>query len=113
MIDSRFLPYTVTLIHPATVTDRYGNTTYDYGTAATRTCINAMIQQASATESTPDGRTPVVGVWRLITDHCGIDATDRIEWEGAMFELDGPPWPAAEFSGTFHHTEAVLRRVEG
>jgi hypothetical protein len=94
------------------VTDRYGNATYDYGAAATRTCISALIDQTSAGESTPDGRDPIIGVWRLITNHCDIDAADRIEWGGQEFELDGPPWPAHGFD-RFHHAEARLRRVEG
>jgi hypothetical protein len=51
-------------------------------------------------------------MWRLITNQAGIDAADRIQWDGAVYELDGPPWPAYHFSG-FHHTEARLRRMEG
>jgi hypothetical protein len=112
VIPDAYLPLTVTLIRPATVTDRYGNTSYDYGAAATRTAITALIDQESASESTPDGRMKIVGMWRLITNQAGIDAADRIDWDGAVYELDGPPWPAYHFSG-FHHTEARLRRMEG
>lgn len=112
VIPDVYLPLTVTLIHPAVGTDRYGNTTYDYGAAATRTPITGLIDQQSASESTPDGRTKITGMWRLITNHRAIDAADRIEWDGAVYELDGPPWPAYHFSG-FHHTEARLRRLEG
>jgi hypothetical protein len=113
VIPDVYLPMTVTLVHPAPTTDRYGNPdVYDYGAAATRTDIAALIDQQSASESTPDGRTKIAGMWRLITNHDGIDAADRIEWEGAVYELDGPPWPAWHFSG-YHHTEARLRRMEG
>lgn len=112
MIPDQFLPMTVTLIHPATVgPDRYSNPIYDYE-AATRTSISALIDQQSASESTPDGRTKITGMWRLITNHDGIDAADRIEWDALTFELDGPPWSAWGFSG-FHHTEARMRRLEG
>jgi hypothetical protein len=106
------LPMVVTLVHPVVTSDRYGNPTHDYGPAATRTPIRGLIDQESASESTPDGRTKIVGMWRLITNHRTIDAADRIEWDGLVYELDGPPWPAWDFQA-FHHTEARLRRIEG
>lgn len=112
MIPEVYLPMSVTLVHPATTTDRYGNPSYDYGAAATRATITCLIDQESASESTPDGRNKIVGMWRLITNHDGIDAADRIEWDGVAYEFDGPPWPAHHFSG-FHHTEVRLRRIEG
>lgn len=112
MIPDIDLPMTVTLIRPAATTDRYDNPIYDYGPAATRTPIRCLIDQESASESTPDGRTKIVGMWRLITNHRPIDAADRIEWDGNVYELDGPPWPAWDFTA-YHHTEARLRRIEG
>lgn len=112
MISDAFLPMTVTRVRPAAVVDRYGNTTLDYGPAATRTTLTALIDQQAASESTPDGRTKIIGSWRLITNEADLDADDRIEWAQQVYELDGPAWPAHDFTG-FHHTEARLRRVEG
>lgn len=112
MIPARFLPITATLVHPAIVIDRYNNTVYDYGSAATRTPIATWIDQSAADDSASDGRTPITGGWKLITNHSGIDAADRIEWDAETFELDGPAWPVYTPAGV-HHTEARLRRVEG
>lgn len=112
MIPDRLLPLTVTKVRPATSTDRYDNTVYDYGAAATRTAIKAWIDQASASETSPDGRNPITGGWKLITNHTDLDANDHIEWDSAAYELDGPAWPVHTPVG-LHHLEARLRRVEG
>ncbi|MFD9949688.1 hypothetical protein ACFWYW_55620 [Nonomuraea sp. NPDC059023] len=111
MIPDRLLPLLLTQVRPAQGTDRYGNPEYDYG-AATRTAFKAWIDQSSASEETPDGRNEIVGAWKLITNRSGIDANDRIEWDGTVYELDGPPWPVHTPAG-IHHYEAKLRRVEG
>lgn len=112
MIPARLLPLTVTKVRPAQTTDRYGNAVYDYGAAAARTSIAAWIDQASASEDTPDGRDAIEGGWKLITNHTGLDPLDRIEWDSAAYELDGPAWPVHTPTG-LHHVEAQLRRVEG
>lgn len=112
MIPDRLLPLTVTKVRPAETTDRYGNTVRDYGAAAARTSIKAWIDQASASEDTPNARTTIVGGWKLITNHTSLDAADRIEWDSEAYELDGPAWPVHTPAG-LHHLEARLRRVEG
>lgn len=113
MIPVRLLPFTVTLIRPAVGVDRYNNPTYDYGPAATRTSIRAWIEQADlAREDLRDGRDPIEGGWKLITNHADVDANDRLDWAARVYDLDGPAWPVHTPAG-FHHTEASLRRVEG
>ncbi|TMS00187.1 hypothetical protein [Nonomuraea basaltis] len=112
MIPARLLPLTVIKVRPATSTDRYGNTELDYGAAASRIAVAAWIDQASASEDTPNGRDVIVGVWKLITNHTDLDAADRIEWGSSIYELDGPAWPVHTPAG-LHHLEARLRRVEG
>ena len=112
MIPERLLPLPVTKVRPAQATDRYNDTTYDYGAGAARTSIKAWIDQASASEETPNGRDVITGGWKLITNHTDLDALDRIEWDGATYELDGPAWPVHTPAG-LHHVEARLRRVEG
>lgn len=112
MIPDRLLPLTVTKVRPATTADRYGSSVPDYGAAATRTSIAAWIDQASASEDTPNGRDLIAADWKLITNHTDLDAADRIEWDVGVYELDGPVWPVHTPAG-LHHLEAKLRRVEG
>ena len=112
MIPDRLLPLTVVKVRPAQTEDRYGDTVYDYGDAATRTAIKAWIDQASAAEETPNGRDVITGGWLLITNHTDLDPLDRIEWGSAAYELDGPSWPVHTPAG-LHHLEAKLKRVEG
>ena len=95
MIPERLLPLVVVLVRPATVLDRYGNTTLGYGPAADRTPIRAWIEQTSANEPLSDGRDPAVTALLLITNHLDITAHDRIEHDGHILAVDGrPPWCA-------------------
>ncbi|MFB4265305.1 hypothetical protein [Nonomuraea sp. GTA35] len=112
MIPERLLPLTVTKVRPAHNIDRYNDPVYDYAAGATRTPIKAWIDQASASEQTPNGRDVIEGGWKLITNHTDLDPLDRIEWAGGVYELDGPAWPVHTPAG-LHHLEANLRRVEG
>ena len=112
MIPRRLLPLVVILIRPAARQDRYGNTTLDYGDAASRTPIRAWLEQAGAREPLSDGRDPAVTGWLLITNHLDIVARDRIEQDGRVFEVDGVPAPVHTPAGV-HHLEAHLTSVEG
>lgn len=112
MIPERLLPLAVVLVRPAAVLDRYGNTTLDYGPAAAHTPIRAWIEQAGATEPLSDGRDPAVSSWLLITNHLDIAARDRIEQDGRVLEVDGPPALVHTPAGV-HHLEARLKSVEG
>jgi hypothetical protein len=112
MIPERLLPLIVTLVRPVTGVDRYGNTSLDYGTAATRTPIRAWVEQQTRDEVIEDGRAPLIGSWLLITNHGDVKGRDRIEWDGDLFEVAGPPAAVNTPAGA-HHIEATLRRVEG
>lgn len=116
-VPDHLLVHTVTLVDPAEATDTYGNTTYDYGPAATRTTIRAWLQQDQRSETFPDGRDPLDQRWLMVTNHETVAGVDRIEWadhpSGAVvFSIDGPPEPAYTPAG-FHHLEAGLRITEG
>ena len=112
-IPARLLPHTVILVRPAETRDAYGSTVYDYGESATRTPIRAWLQQDQRAEVTEDGRRAQEQRWLIITDHGDLRALDRIEWQGVVFEADGPPGPLwAPFAG-HHHTEAYLKVVTG
>lgn len=112
MIPERLLPLLVTVVRPSARADRYGNSSLDYGPAATRTTVRAWIEQTTADEPITDGRDPHVGDWLLITNHTDISGRDRIEHDGRVFEVDGPPHPVTTPHGV-HHLEARLKTVEG
>ena len=111
-LPDRLLPLSVVLVRPVEAVDRYGNTTYDYGPAATRTTVRAHIDQRVRSEPIADGRDPAVGDWLMFTNHTDLAARDRVEWDGELFEVVGPPWPVVTPVGV-HHVEATLRAVEG
>jgi hypothetical protein len=112
-IPEHMLPHTVTLVRPATATDNYGNTTYDYGVAATRTSITAWLQQDKRSEPISDGRDPLIQWWLLITNHEDICGRDRIEHDSTTYDVEGPPEKVYTPSQLFHHTEATLKAVAG
>jgi hypothetical protein len=118
-IPARGLPHTVTRVRPATSPDGYGDTTYDYGAGATRTEIDAWIQQDQRSEKYADGRTTNEQNWLLMSNDADLDVvtTDQIEWadhpSGAMtFTVEGPPEPLYTPAG-FHHWETTLRVLAG
>lgn len=110
------LPHQVTIVHPQTTTDAYGSQAHDYGPAASRTTVAGWLQQDTGTEPRDGGRDPQVGTWLLITNHAAVTGVDRIEWVGpagpVVFEVLGPPAPTYTPAG-FHHSECVLRQVQG
>ena len=111
-VPDSLLPHQVTIVRPATGTDTYGSTTYDYGLGATRTTVAGWMQQDRRTEPATDGRDPLEQRWLLITNHQDIQGRDRVEWSGPTMEVDGPPEATYTPAG-YHHTEATLRAVEG
>jgi len=117
MLPSHLLVEEVTRVRPvASTVDPYG-TTWDYGTAATRSTISAWLQQDQRTESFSDGRDVISQRWLLMTNALDIDANDRIEWDDhpagpVIFTVDGTPEPAATPRGR-DHLEVTLRVVEG
>lgn len=123
-VSGRLLPHTVTVVDPAEGEDSYGNTTYDYGAAATRTPAKAWLEQTQRAQVAAVGADPLQERWLLVTNHSPIGRRARIEWTGPggpmVFELDGQPGPfynplamAAAASSTPHHTELTLKIVDG
>jgi hypothetical protein len=116
-VPARLLPHTVTRVRPATSTDSYGNTTYDYGSSASRKDMAAWLQQNNRAEPLSNGRDPLDQVWLLVTNDKDIQGRDRVEWtdpagNDVTFEVDGPPAPVFT-PGGYHHTESTLRVVSG
>ncbi|MDH2392317.1 hypothetical protein QCN29_26780 [Streptomyces sp. HNM0663] len=123
-VPGRLLPHAVTVVTPATTTDSYGNTVYDYGPAATRVSVAAWMQQDQRIQVTAQGADPLQQRWLMVTNHSPVDRRARIEWTGPtgllVFELDGPPGPfynplamATAGSSGPHHTELTLKIVDG
>lgn len=112
-IPDRLLPHEVTLVRPATSTETYGNTKYDYSVGvATRTVIAAWLQQDQRAEPVTDGRAPLVQKWLMLTNHADVRGRDRIEHGTLTFEVDGPPAPV-HTPASQHHVEATLKAVAG
>jgi hypothetical protein len=124
-LPGRLLPHEVSVVVPATSTDAYGNTVYDYGAGAARTTVAAWLQQDQRTLVTQVGADPLEERWLMATNASPIPRRARIEWAGhpegpVVFEIDGRPGPAynplamaAAASTAPHHTELTLKIVNG
>lgn len=119
-VPGRLLPHTVTVVTPATSTDSYGNTVYDYGAGATRATAAAWLEQNQRALVTQQGADPLQEKWLMVTNHSPIDRRARIEWDGhpsgpIVFELDGQPNPSYNPLAPvpLHHTELTLKIVDG
>lgn len=119
-VPGRLMPHTVTVVTPATSTDSYGNTVYDYGAGATRTAAAAWLEQNQRALVTQQGADPLQEKWLMVTNHSPINRRARIEWDGhpsgpIVFELDGQPNPSYNplAPSPLHHTELTLKIVDG
>ncbi|RPK76618.1 hypothetical protein EES45_22935 [Streptomyces sp. ADI97-07] len=117
MISDDLLPHMVEVEQPGRTTDRYGNTVDDWS-ASTRVEVAGWLQQNTGAEDT-DQRNAQIGEWLLLCNPWSADGApltvhgaDRVHWNGAVFEVIGPPGPAYE-PAALHHYEIRLRTVEG
>jgi hypothetical protein len=111
------LIHTAVVVTPATSTDGYGDTAYDYGVGATRTAITGRFQQDSGSEKFPTGRDVNEQRWTLFTNYSGITTHDHVEWVDhptgmVEFEVFGPPDPQYGAS-SFNHGQVPLRILSG
>ncbi|WP_327162107.1 hypothetical protein [Streptomyces zaomyceticus] len=117
VIGEDLLPHVVEVETPGTTTDRYGNTVADW-TASTRADVAGWLQQNTGREDT-DQRDAQIGEWLLICNPVTtaggpltVHGRDRVHWNGAQFEVIGPPGPAY-VPTELHHYEIRLKTVEG
>jgi len=111
-IPAHVLRQTVTVLRPGTTTDRYGNTTTSWATAA-RHDVAAWVEQTAASENT-DQRDGQTADWlALLAPDADVNGRDRVLFDGKTFEVIGPPTPRNTLRGKTHHLEATLRWVEG
>lgn len=93
----------------ALVSSGYGNQAPDWPNATSVT-YPAEVQPISSTEDVVD-QDRTVTRWRLFLDSAAdVVATDRIEWDGNTYQVDGDVerWKRR---GILHHLEAVLLKV--
>lgn len=107
------LPHRLVVITPTEIVDGYDNPVprLDYGPTAPRRAVWAHVQPLASDESAEPGRSSVVTRWRAFT-RVPVDARERVEWHGLMFEVDGAPAQWSPRFGHSHH-ELVLRHVQG
>ncbi|MQB01866.1 MAG: hypothetical protein GEU78_16565 [Actinobacteria bacterium] len=106
----------VTIIHPSTSTDEYGNDQLDYGATATEEISSARLEPSilsgGSSEMERDRRT-LIGAWNLyLPTSASIDGHDRIRHGDNMFDVVGPPALMKTPRGP-HHWYATLRHISG
>lgn len=101
----------VTILHPAAITNRYGDGAADWA-GAERVDSKAWVAQRSSVEAT-EHREGLVSTWvAYLPPDVEIGGRDRIEWGDLTFEVIGSPLPAHTPRG-LHHYEAALEVIEG
>lgn len=101
----------VTILRPATSTDRYGNVIPDW-TGATSTAVDAWISQRASTEAEAGRDTVATTLGMFVDADVDIEAGDRVVVDGETWEVDGRPLRARTPRGV-HHLEVGLRTVTG
>lgn len=99
----------VTRLRAPLTSGGYGNQKRDWA-AATSTSYPAAVQPVSSAEEVVD-QVRTATRWRLFLPRSAdLLASDRIEWDGGTYEVEGDVERWKRF-GRLHHLEAVLFRV--
>lgn len=108
-----FAIHTVIRLRASVVEDAYHNQVLDWDNP-TRMVIPGCRVQPLDTDAYDADRNAVIVRLRLILPP-GVDvvSTDRIEWRGAPYELDGAVGEVDSATGALAHGEAILRKVDG
>lgn len=101
----------VVVVHPAQEVDRYGNVVAVFGPGS-RVSTKGWVSQRSRSEVLNGREAQIQGWVCFLPAGTVVSGSDRVEWSGLVFEVDGPPLPAWSPRG-LHHTEVQLRSVEG
>jgi len=104
-------------LRAGTKTDRGGNTIPDWSNPYRLTVTGLNIQPNAQSEKPDEQRDAVITGYRVQSTEGtapDIKATDRIEWNGQTFEVDGEvaTWPDL-FTDTPHHIEFAMVRATG
>jgi head-tail adaptor len=116
----RMLTGSVTILRAAPVADRYGSESSrqrDWSTA-TETAARAHVQPGTGqpgvsgeTTGDRDRVTTSIRVW--LPAGTDITATDRIRYDGDVYEVDGQPLKWKPPRGRTTHIEVIARSVKG
>jgi Phage head-tail joining protein len=102
---------TVVVLRPSPVVDEYGDTVVDWSSAVSKSYRGSV--QPRTTETATANRDGSVSTWVgfIWPATADIKATDRIQFGGLTFEVDGEiqPWSIA---GLKDHIEIPLRTWE-
>ncbi|MFE7899175.1 hypothetical protein ACFU3E_16930 [Streptomyces sp. NPDC057424] len=106
-------------VRASTKTDRGGNTVPDWSPGAVNrlTVTDLNIQPNTQAETDDEQRNAVVTGYRVQSAEGtspDIKATDRIDWRGQIYEVDGEvaAWPELS-TDAVHHIEFVMVRATG
>jgi head-tail adaptor len=103
----------VTLLSTAvTGRDEYGNDVRE----ATETPVDALAVWPRASDEQTQGRdTVIVGLTAVLPYGTEVHATDRLRFDGKVWEIEGEPgvWGPSPFTGNVAGVEVALTRVEG
>lgn len=103
-----------TIVHPAGMVDRYGNTLPDWDNATEVSDVPCWASAEGGAEGAAERQSVTDRLRLFLTAGVDLDAGDRVVIDGEIWEVDGPvqrAWRA--LSPCEHHVEASLRRVEG
>lgn len=101
-------PHTVVIRRATTTEDAYGNPVRNWGSATSTSVPGCSVQPVLGAENLAQ-RDTVVSRWELYApDGTDLLATDRVDWSGTSYEVDGEVqrWGFAPMS----HITALLRR---
>lgn len=109
---------TVVRLRAPLVANAHGNQVRDWANAVEYTVpFEVQVQPSTSAEPVEVGRASVVTHYRLLTpigQDLDLLRTDRIRWGGVDFDVDGEVARHVRPStGTVHHVEAMLKRVNG
>jgi hypothetical protein len=103
----------VTLLSTAvTGRDEYGNDVRE----ATETPVDALAVWPRASDEQTQGRnTVIVGMTAVLPYGTTVHATDRLRFDGKVWEIEGEPgaWGPSPFTGDVGGVEVALTRVTG
>lgn len=104
-------------VRAGTKTDRGGNTLPDWSNPNRLTVTGLNMQPTSQSENVDEQRDSAITGYRVQSTEGtapDIKATDRIEWAGQVFAVEGEVavWPRL-FVDAVHHIEFVMVRATG
>lgn len=110
---ARFMVHDVTLLRPATSTNRYGDTVADWSAPPADTFNEKGWFTRTATSEMAEGREAITDDAELtLMGDSALDETMRVVHRGNTYEVRGSIQRADTPEGT-HHLTAQLRKVAG